>query len=66
MVGSFDYNNSDVMDILNNPNLSDEQKKKLFEKYKSDLKETRRKEIITKWKEPIFVNGDDDNKNDYR
>lgn len=51
MVGSFDYNNSDVMDILNNPNLSDEQKKKLFEKYKSDLKETRRKEIITRLNE---------------
>ena len=51
MVGSFDYNNNDVMEILNNPNLNDEQKKKLFEKYKFDLKETRRKEIITRLNE---------------
>lgn len=51
MVGSFDYNNDDVMNILNNPNLNDEQKKVLFERYKSDLKETRRKEIITRLNE---------------
>ena len=51
MIGSFDYNNNDVMEILNNPNLNDEQKKKLFEKYKFDLKETRRKEIITRLNE---------------
>ena len=31
------------MAILNNTNYADEQKKTLFEKYKSDLKELRRK-----------------------
>lgn len=51
MVGSFDYNNDDVMNILNNPNYTEDQKKSLFEKYKSDLKETRRKEIITRLNE---------------
>lgn len=48
---SFDYNNEEVMNILNNPSYNDEQKKQLFEKYKEDLKETRRKEIITKLNE---------------
>ena len=51
MIGSFDYNNDDVMNILNNPNLNDEQKKVLFERYKSDLKDARRKEIITRLNE---------------
>lgn len=51
MVGNFDYNNDEVMRILNNPNYTDEQKKALFEKYKSDLKETRRKEIIDRLNE---------------
>lgn len=51
MVGNFDYNNNDVMNILNNPDYTDEQRKALFEKYKSDLKETRRKEIITRLNE---------------
>lgn len=51
MVGNFDYNNDEVMRILNNPNYTDEQKKALFEKYKSDLKETRRKEIINRLNE---------------
>ena len=46
MVNRFDYNNENVMAILNNTNYTDEQKKALFEKYKSDLKELRRKEII--------------------
>ena len=46
MVNRFDYNNENVMNILNNANYTDEQKKELFEKYKSDLKELRRKEII--------------------
>ena len=46
MIGKFDYNNDDVMNILNNPNYTQDQKKALFEKYKSDLKEARRKEII--------------------
>ena len=51
MVGKFDYNNSDVMNILNNPGYTEDQKKALFEKYKSDLKETRRKEIIERLNE---------------
>ena len=51
MVGNFDYNNNDVMNILNNPNYTEDQKKALFEKYKSDLKETRRKEIISRLNE---------------
>lgn len=51
MVGRFDYNNDEVMNILNNPNYTDEQKKELFEKYKNDLKEDRRKEIIDKLNE---------------
>lgn len=51
MIGRFDYNNDDVMNILNNPNYTDDQKKVLFEKYKSDLKETRRKEIINRLNE---------------
>lgn len=46
MVNRFDYNNESVMEILNNATYTDEQKKELFEKYKSDLKELRRKEII--------------------
>lgn len=46
MVNKFDYNNESVMAILNNANYTDEQKKELFEKYKSDLKELRRKEIL--------------------
>lgn len=51
MIGSFDYNNNDVMNILNNPNYTEDQKKALFEKYKSDLKETRRREIINRLNE---------------
>ena len=51
MIGRFDYNNDDVMNILNNPNYTDDQKNVLFEKYKSDLKETRRKEIINRLNE---------------
>ena len=51
MVGRFDYNNDEVMKILNNPSYTEDQKKALFEKYKSDLKETRRKEIIDRLNE---------------
>ncbi len=51
MVNRFDYNNESVMAILNNANYTDEQKKALFEKYKSDLKELRRKEIIDRLNE---------------
>ena len=51
MVGNFDYNNDEVMKILNNAEYSDEQKKQLFEKYKEDLKDLRRKEIINRLNE---------------
>ena len=51
MVNKFDYNNENVMEILNNANYTDEQKKQLFEKYKADLKELRRKEIIDRLNE---------------
>lgn len=51
MVNKFDYNNESVMQILNNTNYTDEEKKQLFEKYKSDLKELRRKEIIDRLNE---------------
>ena len=51
MVGNFDYNNNDVMNILNNPNYTEDQKKALFEKYKSDLKDLRRKEIVKRLNE---------------
>ena len=46
MGGNFDYNNDEVMKILNNPNFTEEQKKALFERYKTELKEKRKKEII--------------------
>ena len=51
MVGNYDYNNEDVMNILNNPNYTEDQKKALFEKYKADLKDLRRKEIIKRLNE---------------
>ena len=51
MLNKFDYNNESVMAILNNANYTDEEKKNLFEKYKSDLKELRRKEIIDRLNE---------------
>ena len=51
MIGRFDYNNDEVMKILNNPSYTEDQKKSLFEKYKSELKETRRKEIIDRLNE---------------
>jgi len=51
MMGNYDYNNEEVMKILNNAEYSDEQKKELFEKYKADLKDLRRKEIINRLNE---------------
>ena len=51
MVGNFDYNNDEVMKILNNAEYTDEQKKDLFEKYKANLKDLRRKEIINRLNE---------------
>ena len=46
MMNKYDYNNDSVMEILNNPNYTEEEKKSLFEKYKTDLKAVRRKEIL--------------------
>ncbi len=51
MVGNFDYNNDEVMNILNNPNFTEEQKKALFERYKAELKDKRRKEIVNRLNE---------------
>lgn len=51
MVGTLDFNNDDVLRILDNPNYTDSQKKSLFEKYKTDLKDARRKEIINRLNE---------------
>lgn len=48
MINTLDFNNEDVMTILSNPSYTEEQKKDLFEKYKTDLKDSRRKEIINR------------------
>ena len=45
MTNQLDYNNESVLKILNNPNYTEEQKKMEFEKYKNDLKKSRRNEI---------------------
>jgi ABC-type antimicrobial peptide transport system permease subunit len=50
-MNNYDYNNDRVMEILNNPNYTDEEKKSLFEKYKADLKDLRRKEIVDRLNE---------------
>lgn len=44
---NLDYSSEEVMKILNNPDYDESQKKALFEKYKSNLKGLRRKEIIS-------------------
>lgn len=46
MLDKLDYNSEEVMKILNNPEYTEEQKKTFFEKYKSDLKTLRKKEIV--------------------
>ena len=51
MIGNYDYNNDEVMKILNNAEYTDDQKKDLFEKYKANLKDLRRKEIINRLNE---------------
>lgn len=51
MTNKLDYNNEEVLEILNNDSYTDEQKKDLFEKYKQDLKEARKKEIISRLNE---------------
>lgn len=51
MIHKLDYNNDSVMQILNNDSYTEEQKKELFEKYKKDLKEARKREIINRLNE---------------
>lgn len=48
MTKELDYNNGVVLEILNNPNYTDDQKKEMFEKYKNNLKKTRKNEIVTR------------------
>ena len=60
---SLDYSSDEVMKILNNPDYDESQKKDLFEKYKSNLKQLRRKEIVNKVSEvakkiPTFTEED--------
>lgn len=48
MTNKLDYNNEAVLQILNNPSYTEEQKKELFEQYKKDLKKKRREEIVNR------------------
>jgi hypothetical protein len=48
MINKLDYNNEAVLDILNNPNYTDDQKKELFEKYKKELQKKRKDEIVSR------------------
>ncbi len=48
MTNELDYNNEVVLEILNNPSYTDEQKKELFEKYKNNLKKARKNEIVAR------------------
>lgn len=48
MTNKLDYNNEAVLQILNNPSYTEEQKKDLFEQYKKDLKKKRKEEIVNR------------------
>lgn len=48
MTQKLDYNREDAMEILNNVNFSDEEKRSQYEEYMSELKKTRKNEIVTK------------------
>lgn len=48
MTNKLDYNNEAVLQILNNPSYTEEQKKELFEQYKKELKKKRREEIVNR------------------
>lgn len=48
MTNKLDYNNEAVLQILNNPSYTDEQKKELFEQYKKELKKKRKEEIVNR------------------
>ena len=46
MTNKLDYNNDVVMETLNNPKYTDEEKKNLFEQYKKNLKKQRKEKIV--------------------
>ena len=48
MTQKLDYRREDEMEILNNVNLSDEEKRSQYEEYMSELKKTRKNAIVTK------------------
>ena len=48
MTQKLDYSREDAMEILNNVNFSDEEKRSQYEEYMSELKKTRKNEIVTK------------------
>ena len=48
MTQKLDYSREDAMEILNNVNFSDEEKRNQYEEYMSELKKTRKNAIVTK------------------
>ena len=48
MTQKLDYSREDAMEILNNVNFSDEEKRSQYEEYISELKKARKKAIVTK------------------
>lgn len=48
MTQKLDYSREDAMEILNNVNFSDEEKRSQYEEYMSELKKTRKSAIVTK------------------
>ena len=48
MIQKLDYSREDAMEILNNVNFSDEEKRSQYEEYMSELKKARKNAIVTK------------------
>lgn len=48
MTQKLDYSREDAMEILNNVNFSDEEKRSQYEEYMSELKKARKNAIVTK------------------
>ena len=48
MAQKLDYSREDAMQILNNTNCSDEDKRSQYEEYMNNLKKTRKNAIVTK------------------
>lgn len=48
MTQKLDYSREDAMEILNNVNFSDEEKRSQYKEYMSELKKTRKNAIVTK------------------